>query len=330
MTRPLVGRSAWLITDGKIGMDVQVKGVADALGLNCQLKHVSPREPFRMLSPYGPVDPRERLGSPGSPFAPPYPEVLLATGRLSIPYFRAVLRKAGIRTFGIVLQDPKTDPRTADVIWVPEHDKRRGPNVITTLTAPHSFSQTRLAELRKHMPAEIAALPAPRVALILGGPSGNHDFDDKTVTRLANSIGSLARHTGSFLISASRRTPPDMLAAVNVAAGKTPSLVWDGTGQNPYPDFLAHADLLVVTGDSVNMTGEACATGRPVYVFDPGPGSAKFARFHAALRRHGATRELPKTLSRIERWSYPPLDSASDIAAEIERRWLARKAPKGP
>ena len=47
--------------------------------------------------------------------------------------------------------------------------------------------------------------------------------------------------------------------------------------------------------DSVNMTGEACATGRPVYVFEPGPGSPKFARFHAALRRHGATRSLPET-----------------------------------
>ena len=328
MTRPLAGRSAWLITDGKIGMDVQVKGVADALGLNCQLKHVAPREPFRMLSPYGPVDPRERIGGPGSPFAPPYPDVMMATGRLSIPYFRAVLRKAGIRTFGVVLQDPKTGPRTADVIWVPEHDKRRGLNVITTLTAPHSFTQTRLAELRLHMPAAIAALPAPRVALILGGPSGNHVFDDKAIARLANSIVSLAPHTGSFLISASRRTPPAMLAAVKAAARARPALVWDGTGQNPYPDFLAHADLLVVTGDSVNMTGEACATGHPVYVFDPGPGSAKFTRFHAALRRHGATRELPETLSRIEHWSYPPLDSASDIAAEIERRWLARRAPQ--
>ncbi len=311
-------------------MDVQVKGVADALGLAYNLKHVSPREPFRMLSPYGPVDPRERLGTPGSPFAPPYPDVLMATGRLSIPYFRAVLRKAGIRTFGIVLQDPKTGPRTADVIWVPEHDTRRGLNVITTLTAPHSFTTSRLAELRKHLPEQIAALPAPRVALILGGPSGSHVFDDVTIARLASSIASLAQHTGSFLISASRRTPPAMLAAVKAAAGERPSLVWHGTGQNPYPDFLAHADLFVVTGDSVNMTGEACATGRPIYVFEPGPGSAKFTRFHAALRRHGATRSLPETLSRIEHWTYPPLDSASEIAAEIERRWLARQASQRP
>jgi uncharacterized protein len=326
MNRPLAGRSAWLITDGKIGMDVQVKGVADALGLDYQLKHVEPRQPFRALAPFGPVDPRERLGRAGTLFAPPYPDVLMATGRLSIPYLRAVSRKAGLASFSVVLQDPRTSERTADVIWVPEHDTRRGPNVITTLTAAHSFSPRRLSELRKQMPANIAELPTPRVALILGGPSGAYSFDEAAIGRLARSLTSLAPQVGSFLVTASRRTPPQLLASVRTAISSRPALVWDGLGPNPYPDFLAHADAVVVTGDSVNMTGEACATGRPVYVFEPGPGSAKFARFHAALRRHGATRELPETLSRIEYWSYAPLDSASEIASEIERRWLARKA----
>ncbi len=326
MTRPLSGRSAWLITDGKIGMDVQVKGVADALGLTYLLKHVAPRQPFRALSPFGPVDPRENLGRPGTMFAPPYPDILMATGRLSIPYLRAVSRKAGMRSFSVVLQDPRTSERIADLIWVPEHDKRRGPNVITTPTAAHSFTQQRLAELRQHVPEAIAALPAPRVALILGGPSGVYSFDAAAIERFARSVQSLAPSAGSLLVTASRRTPPALLDAVRRAIGARPAIVWSGDGPNPYPDFLAHADAFVVTGDSVNMTSEACATGRPVYVFEPGPGSPKFARFHAALRRHGATRALPETLSRIEHWTYRPLDSASEIAAEIERRWLARKA----
>ena len=36
----------------------------------------------------------------------------------------------------------------SDLIWVPEHDLRRGPNVMTTPTAPHSFTPARLAALR--------------------------------------------------------------------------------------------------------------------------------------------------------------------------------------
>lgn len=323
---PLAGRVGWLITDGKIGMDVQVKGVADALGLQSVIKHIAPRQPFRALAPFGPVDPREKFAALGTPFAPPYPDVALATGRLSIPYMRALRRRAGPSTYCVVLQDPRTGPAIADLIWVPEHDRRRGINVVTTRTAPHSFSQERLVRLRASVPAEIAALPHQRVAVIIGGPSGAYAFDEAAARRFAAAVSNMASAAGSFLITASRRTPAALLGAIDIATRSRPRILWDGTGINPYPDFLAHADAFIVTGDSINMTGEACATGRPVYVFEPGPGSSKFARFHEALRRHGATRRLPETMSRIDSWTYPPLDSANEIAAEIEKRWLRRKA----
>jgi uncharacterized protein len=92
--------------------------------------------------------------------------------------------------------------------------------------------------------------------------------------------------------------------------------------------------VFVVTADSVNMTGEACATGKPVYVFEPSGGSAKFARFHANLRRLGATRSLMDsvaagTVGRIAGWNYAPLHSAHAIAEAIEQRWLRRRQMLG-
>jgi len=78
-----------------------------------------------------------------------------------------------------------------------------------------------------------------------------------------------------------------------------------------------------VTADSVNMVGEAAATGSPVLVFTPGGGSAKFRRFHAALETRGATRPLPDEIDAIPSWSYAPLNPSDEIAREIERRWLA-------
>ena len=77
--RPLVGRKAWLITDGKAGMDVQVRGVADALGLDYEMKRVAPAGFWSLLAPWGPVAPAERFGAPGTPFAPPWPAVAIAT-----------------------------------------------------------------------------------------------------------------------------------------------------------------------------------------------------------------------------------------------------------
>lgn len=319
--RPLAGRPGWVITDGKAGMEVQCVGVAEALGLDYAIKRVAPRQPWRALAPWGPVGPSERFARAGSAFARPWPEVAVATGRLSIPYIRKLARAAGPETFTVVIQDPRTGPRTADLICVPVHDGLRGPNVITTLTPPHDFTPERLAGLRATPPAEITNLPSPRVAVALGGPNAIYDFAPEDAARLGQSLASLAALGTSFMITPSRRTPAHVIDAVSAATSEAPRLIWDGQGENPYAAFLALADLLVVTADSVNMTGEACATGRPVYVFEPQGGSAKFGRFHEALRRYGAARTLPETFRRLETWSYGPLDSAATIAREIERRW---------
>jgi uncharacterized protein len=175
-SRPLAGRSAWVITDGKIGMDVQARGVADALGLDYVIKHVTPQGVWKFAAPWGPVGPEVKFGQPDSAFAPPWPQFAIATGRASIPYIRALRRRAGHQTYCVVLQDPKTGPNTADLIWVPEHDRRRGANVMFTPTAPHSFTHARLCELRAEMPADIQALTGPRIAVILGGKNGIYRF----------------------------------------------------------------------------------------------------------------------------------------------------------
>lgn len=329
-TRPLFGATAWLITDDKIGMQVQCRGVADALGVNAIHKQVNPRGLHRILSPWGSVARSVRMGQAGSLFAPPWPQLAIATGRLSIPYLRAVARAAGRDTFTVVLQDPKTGTGTADLIWVPQHDKLRGANVITTLTSAHSFPPERLQRLRSAMPEAIAALPSPRVTVILGGTGGGYAFTDADIARLATSLATLASLGVSFMITPSRRTPAALLEAVERTTARAPRILWRGEGENPYPQFLAHADMLVVTADSVNMTGEACATGRPVHVFRPSQESAKFARFHAALRDAGATRLLPEQFAKLEMWSYELPDAARVIAGEIEKRWLARQRPVSP
>jgi mitochondrial fission protein ELM1 len=325
----LIGHSAWLITDGKVGMDVQVLGVAEELGVEIALKRVAPRRPWSLLAPWGPPDPRDRVGRPGGRFTAPWPDIALATGRQSIPYIRAIRRLAGPATFTVVIQNPRTGARTADLMAVPEHDGLSGDNVVVTLTAPHSFTPKRLEGLRRSPPREVAALPRPRVAVMLGGPNAAYQFGAASVARLKVALGSLKRLGASFLVTASRRTPAALMDAVQQATEGAPRIVWDGSNDNPYVFFLAHADVLIVTADSVNMTGEACATSRPVYVFEPEGGSVKFTRFHDALRRYGATRPLPATFDRLESWRYAPLDSAAQIAREIERRWLARSAGTG-
>ena len=320
----IAGQSAWIISDGKAGHEVQCLGVANALGLNATVKRVSPGPFAKLAAPWGRVGRHEHFGGQDSNFGPPWPAFAFAAGRLTIPYIRELKRRAKLATFTVILLDPKTPANSADLIWVPEHDARRGPNIVSALTSPHSFTTQRLADLRAHAPAEIAALPYPRVAVLLGGPNDVYRFDDADAARLATALAGMTRNGASLMISPSRRTPPAFLASVDAATSAAPRIIYRGEGANPYADFLANADAFVVTADSVNMAGEAAATGKPIYIFEPRGGGGKFARYHDGLRCHGATRILPDQGCAIEAWNYTPLDSAKTIADEIQRRWQIR------
>ena len=320
---PLTGRQGWIISDGKAGNDAQSRGVFDALGVAVTIKHVAPQGLYKALSPWLGVAGREQFGAVGSLFEPPWPDVAISIGRTTTPYIRELKRRAGAKTFTVILQDPKVSLKTADLFWVPEHDTLRGSNVITTLTAPHSFTDRRLAELRRSVPAAIAALPRPRVAVLLGGSNGDYVYSKAACERLGASLRSLAASGAGLMITPSRRTEAAIIDCVRDATEGVPRLFWDMRGDNPYGDFLAHADAFIAPADSVNMTSEPCATAKPVYVFYPDGGSAKFRRFHNALEATGATRSLPAGLSTIEPWTYQPLNSAETIAAQIAVRWLA-------
>ncbi len=325
MTQVVPGSAhVWIISDGKAGHLAMTTGVARAMRLESRIIDIAPSRLSRWLAPRGPAPSHSGVIMPEWDGA--WPDYVFAAGRLTIPYLRAMRRRAGGQTFTVAFMDPRVDD-AADLIWVPQHDARRGDNVITTVTSPHGFSPERLAELRARIPEEIAALPPPRIAVLLGGPGAGFTFSTADVDRLAGSLRAVAGLGASFLITPSRRTPPALIEAVRAATAGAPGIFWDGTGNNPYPYFLACADSFVVSADSVNMTGEACATGKPVYIFMAEGGRAKFHAFHAALRRAGATRPLPQHPASLETWHYTPIDAARQIAEAIAAR--AQRQPAG-
>ena len=324
--RPLKGCALWIISDGKQGHEAQSLGVAEALGARVTWKRVSPKGLWRWLAPWGPVAPSERFGTPASQFAPPWPDIAIAAGRTTTPYLRKLRSLAKFRTFTVVLMDPGTPPNTADLFWVPEHDRRRGPNVFTTVTAPHAYSQGRLADLKAALPADIEALPRPRAAVLLGGPNDVFSYDDAALQRLRETVRGFCAEGQSLMITPSRRTPKALLDAIEEDTRGAPRVLWRGEGENPYGHFLAAADAFLITGDSVNMLGEASATGKPIYAFRPTGGSDKFTRLHERLSSLGVIRLIDAPPPRFETWSYRPLSSADAIAREIERRWSKRKA----
>jgi mitochondrial fission protein ELM1 len=318
------GARVLVLSSGKAGHEANSVGVADALGASYDMRVVAPRRVFASLSPYGPLDPSDWPGRPGSVFMHPFPQIVIACGRITVPYMRAIKRAAGRDVFTVFLQDPRAWRASMDLIWAPEHDGLTGPNVISTLTSPHPFSAAKLAAAKAAPDPRIAALPGPRAAIVLGGPSGAHEYAPGDVARLAAAAAAVAEAGYSAMATPSRRTPPELVRAVRDGLGGAPAFVWDGSGVNPYAQMLAHADAILVTGDSVNMVGEATATGAPVHVFEPSGGSGgKVDRYIDALERVGAVRRFA---GRIERFSYAPIDSSLAIAQEIARRFAASRA----
>lgn len=316
--KPLQGATAWLITDGKAGHEAQAEGVAQALGLDYQWRRVAPVGLARLLAPWGPAS-REFV------CMPPWPDIAIGVGRTAMPALRRLHKRAGHMTFTIALQDPRTSASIADLIWVPEHDRRRGPNVITTLTAPHRFTPTLLAELRAKSDAATDALPLPHVMVAVGGAAKVWSYTTDDAIRLAACVRQLAEKGAGLMVTTSRRTPAEVTAALSQCLQPFPHILYTGEGDNPYARFLAKADAVVVTADSVSMTGEALATGRPVYVFRPTGGSDKFRRFHDSLLACGATRALDTGTHLQLDWAHPPISAAEIIAIDIAQRVMNRR-----
>ena len=322
------GTRLWVLGSGKVGHEVHCIGIARALGLEPQVRPVRPRRLFAWTSPFGPIDPRDAPHRKDSSIAPPYPDIVLAAGRTTVPYLRRLKRETAGQVFTVFLQDPRTGPGTADMVWVPEHDRLRGENVLTTLTSPHPLRPHVLQAAREHPDPRLDHLPHPRVAMILGGPSAHHQFTAADIAQLAQAAQAVVAKGNSLMVTPSRRTPPALLDAIRAAlaeieAGPDRAFVWDGSGDNPYAQIIAHADALIVTGDSVNMMGEAIVTGRPVHVYEPTGGHRKIAGFLDRLVESGWVRRWK---GQLEDWTYEPVDATGQIAAEVARRYAAFRA----
>jgi mitochondrial fission protein ELM1 len=158
---------------------------------------------------------------------------------------------------------------------------------------------------------------------MLGGPSGAHDYPRIDLRRLAVAVQAISAQGYSVMATPSRRTPPALTDAVRRGLEQVDAkrvFLWDGAGENPYGQMLAHADAVLVTGDSVNMVGEAVSTGAPVYVFAPSGGGRRIDAFIGALEQKGAVRQFA---GRIERFAYEAIDSSTEIARAIVERFEA-------
>ena len=300
-------------------MEAQGIAVAKAVGLPYRLKRVQVEGAMRYLpAPLQTLIPPPLLlksVASNEPLQAPWPRLVISIGRRSVPVAIALKRCA--KAFGLHIQNPKVPASLFDLIAAPVHDGYIGPNVVNTFGAVHSVTESRLVEAAEKFHDMIAPLRHPRVAVLLGGESQAFSFPPEAASSLGASLAALAReHGASLLVTPSRRTSTESLKALARAIKDVPHVVWDGSGENPYFAFLAFADAIVVTEDSVNMVTEAAGTGKPVYVQSLPGKSRRLSRFHQLMHERGATRPFE---GKLEFWTYPPINDTEVVASAIRR-----------
>ena len=314
---------AWVITDGGAGNERQALALAQALGVRARVLRLPLRGPWAWAAPRRLPGGRLALASRDrAHFGPPWPSLAIGCGRHAALLTR-MLRDLPVRQcFSVQILDPRLDPRHWDAVIAPRHDGLHGENVIETLGALNPIDDAWLAQGREAFP-DLARLPQPRVALLIGGPRRGVAFEPADALALARGVAARAQG-GSVLASISRRTPPAFAQIVREKLEHLPGIFWcgDQDGTNPYPGLLGWADAIVVTPDSVNMLSEAAATGVPVHTPAAGSLPDKLVRFHAALRERGSLYDLDAQATR----AVPPLRETAQVAEQLRQRMAAPSA----
>ncbi|MCA0200647.1 MAG: mitochondrial fission ELM1 family protein [Proteobacteria bacterium] len=321
----------WVLTDDRAGNVAQAFGVAEALerAAGRDFKAVPIRyNPLARLpnaltgaSLIG-LAPETRMT-----FGPPWPDVVIAAGRRTAPIARWIKHNAGKPVILAQIMDP--GPRGAedfDLIAVPRHDGERAPddasNVMRITGAPHRLTPQRLASAADAWRGRIQSIPKPFIALIVGGATHRKPFPPVLARALAAEVSRFAeRQGGAVLLASSRRTGAAGEQAMKAAmTAPHHAFLWSVGGDNPYFGYLALADAIVVTGDSVSMCSEACATSAPVYIYSPeGMVTPKHARLHRHLYEGGYARPFGSIQGgAFERWTHPPLNAAGEVAQKID------------
>ena len=307
----------WTLTDGNAGNRRQVDALAAALTHGpVQDWVLEPHAPWSWCAPRALPGVSAAFGTSFSHALAQPPRLAIGCGRQGALATR-LLRRRG--STAVQILDPRINPRHWDLVIAPEHDGLVGDNVITLIGSLNPVDTLWLAQARAAF-ASFADLPRPRTAVLLGGPSAHARFDLASFETLATQLDVvLACEGGSVMVTTSRRTPTDVVAALRQRYVQTPSVVWcgDADGINPYPGMLAWADRIVASADSVNMLSEACATDVPVFVFDPDGVSGRPRRFLDRLLASGRLRRMESTL---DMFPVEPLRETARVATLVKQR----------
>ena len=254
-----------------------------------------------------------------------FPDLVISASRRTAPV-ALWIKKQSPQTKIIQLLYPDVSHHNSlkfDEIFLPEHDryKKASGNCFYTIGSPHRVSAKALAIAKSQWEQVFSDLPHPLTAVVVGGAIKGKPFALANAQELGKQLKSLKeRIGGSVLLTDSKRTGAEAEKEILAELKHIPnhSYLWGSQDPNPLLGYLACADNIVVTGDSVSMACEACGTGKPVYLFcGKNWLSAKHYRFVQSLYDNGYAVPLDENCEHFTKGKV--LFPTDTIVSEIEK-----------
>jgi hypothetical protein len=262
----------WVMMGHKAGDNSQILALAEGLGWPFEIKHLVYRPTELLTNLLAPLTLLGVVRRKSSPLAPPWPDLIISAGRRNEPPSRWIQAHADKRVRLVHVGRPWALIENFDlVVTTPQYRLPQRPNVLHNTTPLQRVADDRLRQAAAQWAPRLAHLPRPYTAVMIGGNAGPYVLDTEAATLLGRAASAFARRQGgSLLVSTSARTPRHTLAPLKAAIDCPADVFrWSRDApENPYLGYLALADSIIVTCESMSMLTEACATRKPVYMFD--------------------------------------------------------------
>lgn len=242
----------WILSRGRKGDLDQMLALAGATGWPHEVKRL------RFRGPEIPVLSRLLLRNAAEVLTPPWPDLVLCAEALPSVIARKIRQQSQGRSRIACLGRPAGMAADFDLlITTAQYRVPAAPHVVEL-----SMPLTGAAE-----PATGGSSGGP-IALLVGGPAFPDLLDAGTARRLIADATALAQQRGRMLrVITSPRTPREVNQALRETVRAPHALHVFGEGGNRYRAALAEASEIIVTSDSVSMTADALAAGKPAAIY---------------------------------------------------------------
>ena len=258
---------AWCLTDGSAGMISQVRGLAEALNVNYELKVVKLNFPWSKL-PVNLLPLSNVMFKNLNDFNldSKVPDILISCGKRSIYASLFIKKKSIKRVFSIHIQNPRVNTNNFDIVVAPSHDNVIGHNVITTDLAINHITSKLLDKHAEKMKDSFGSIQKPICTVFIGGKSRNYKFDQSNVIELAKTLDKVMNNNNvQMFIVFSRRTDKFIKDYLKKKYAKQ-NIVWEGK-DNPYLALMHYSKYLICTSDSVSIISESVSSKKPVFIY---------------------------------------------------------------